>query len=158
MPEKAFHINSFLRRHQAAAGLLADVERDTRLIEAARRTLAVELRPHCLHATLDGGRLWLLTDGPVWASRLRFAVPDLLAGLRAQGVVATDARVRIAPAEGLGARVDGARAVPRLSQATVAHLRVVAAAMADADLAAAWLRLAASGTGSGQDIAKGRGP
>jgi hypothetical protein len=158
MSEKAFHINNFLRRNQAAAVLLDGVERDIRLLTAAQRVLAAELRPHCLHATLDGGRLWLLTDGPVWASRMRFAVPDLLVGLCAQGVAATEARVRIAPAEGLGARMDGARAVPRLSQATVWHLQVAAEAIDDADLAAALLRLAGHGLASGQDTAKGRGP
>jgi hypothetical protein len=158
MSEKASHINSFLRRNQAAAGLLEGVERDTRLLKATQRALAPELRPHCLHATLDGGRLWLLTDGSAWASRLRFAVPELLAGLCAQGMVATEARVRIAPAEGLNARVDGARGVPRLSQATVRHLKVAAQTIDDADLAAALLRLAGNGPVSGQETAKGRGP
>ena len=149
MSEKAGHINNFLRRNKAAAGLLDGVERDARLLKAMQRALAAELRPHCLHAALDGERLWLLTDGPVWASRLRFAAPDLLAGLCAQGAVATDVQVRVAPAKGLGARVDGPRAAPRLSSATVAHLKVAAATMDDADLAAALLRLAGSGSVSG---------
>ena len=38
---------------------------------------------------LDDGRLSLLTDSPVWASRLRFAAPDLLAALAARGIEAS---------------------------------------------------------------------
>jgi hypothetical protein len=158
MSEKAFHINKFLRSNQAAAGLLEGVERDGRLVKAVQRALPAELRPHCLYATLDGRRLSLLTDGPVWASRLRFAVLDVLARLCAQGVIATEARVRVTPAKGSGAPVDGARTAPSLSQATVRHLKMAAATIDDADLAAALLRLAGEGAVSGQETAKGRGP
>jgi hypothetical protein len=158
MSEKARHINAFLRRSQAASGLLEGVERDARLLEAIRRDLAAELRPHCLHASLEDGRLRLLTDGPVWATRLRFAAPDVLARLRAQGQAAAEARVRIAPATAGGGQAEGIMAAPRLSAATVAHLKAVAAAMDDARLAAALLRLAGGGAGSTQDTARGRGP
>ena len=158
MSAKAFHINKFLRSSQAAGGLLDGVERDDRLVKAVQSTLPAELRPHCLHATLDERRLSLLTDGPVWASRLRFAVPDVLAGLCAQGVIATEARVRVTPVKGPRAPVHAARAAPSLSQATVRHLRMAAAAIDDADLAAALLRLAGSGAVSGQETAKARGP
>ncbi len=158
MSEKSLHINSFLRRNQSAAGLLEGVERDARILATAQGALAAELRPHCLHATQDGNRLWLLTDGPAWASRLRFAVPDLLAGLRAKGAVVAEVRVRVAPAADKGVRPDGAGTAPRLSQATVEHLKVAAANMDDADLAAALLRLAGSGSAPDQDTAKGRGP
>lgn len=158
MSNQAAHINSFLRRNQAAARLLEGVDRDTRLLTAARHALSAELQPHCLHATLDGGRIWLVTDGPTWASRLRFAVPDLLAALGAQGSVATEVRIRIVPAAGVGARVDGIRAAPGLSQATVAHLKMAAATMDDDALAAALLRLSGRGAVGGQETAKGRGP
>lgn len=165
MSEKASHISNFMRRNQAAVGLVECVERDARVHQAVRRVLAAELRPHCLHATLEGGRLCLLTDSPVWASRLRFVAPELLVALGAQGTVATEVRVRIAPAAGQGSGMGGERAAARLSQATVAHLRVAAATMEDADLAAALLRLAGGGAGggaqpapvSGQETAKGRG-
>lgn len=149
MSEQAAHINRFLRRNQAAARLLEGVERDARLLKAAQDALAAELRPHCLHATLDGGRIWLLTDGPVWASRLRFAVPGLLSALCAEGSLATEVRIRVVPAVGGGNGVVGAHASPGLSQATVAHLKRAAAAMDDDALAAALLRLSERGVVSG---------
>jgi hypothetical protein len=154
MSEKARHINNFLRRNRAAAGLLEGVDRDARLLEAVRCALAPVLQPHCLHAALEGGRLSLVTDGPVWASRLRFATPELLAGLRGQGLVADEARVRVAPARGPALRTAAKGAHLALSRGTIAHLREAAAEMEDPDLAAALLRLAEAGD---QETARGRG-
>ncbi len=148
-----------MRRSQAAAGLLAGVERDARLVGAVRSALADELRPHCLHAALEGARLSLLTDGPAWASRLRFAAPELLAALAARGTMAAQVRIRVAPVAGSGAVAERPAVRERLSPGTVAHLRAAAAGMDDPELAAALLRLAGGpdGTGRDQETAKGRG-
>lgn len=157
MSENALHINRFLRRNRIAAGLLEAVERDAALLQATRRLLAADLRGHCLHATLEGAQLWLLTDGPVWASRLRFAAPELVAGLRQVGMAATEVRVRVAPAAIQVQPTDGAKTQARLSAATAAHLKRAAATMDDADLAAALLRLARRGAPCDQETARGRG-
>jgi hypothetical protein len=157
MLEKPPHITEYLRRHRAAAGLLACCERDLSLLQTVRRLLPAELSPHCLHATLDGGRVHLLSDGPVWASRLRFSVPQLVAGLAGPFPQVREVRIRVSPAGASPPRTDQGASPSRLSEATVAHLRETAAGVADPDLAAALLRLAGSGVGSGQDVAKGRG-
>lgn len=163
MPTKPPHITRFLRQHRAAGALLAGVERDARLLQATRRLLPEELVPHCLHASLDGERLCLLTDGPVWASRLRFSVPQVLAGLAGGFPGAREVRIRISPASA-DKQMPPARSCPvALSEETVAHLRQTAACIDDPELSAAFLRLAESGArprsdeGSGQDTARGRG-
>ena len=167
MPAKPPHITRFLSHHRAAAALLAGVERDARLLQATRRLLPEELAPHCLHASLEGERLCLLTDGPVWASRLRFSVPQVLAGLAVGFPSTREVRIRISPASAdrqLPA-TDNCRVA--LSEETIAHLRQTAASIDDPELAAAFLRLAESGArsrsdrgsnwGSRQVTARGRG-
>jgi hypothetical protein len=159
MPEKAIHISSFLRRNQSVSGLLAGVERDARLLEAVRRALGGDLGPHCLHAVIEGGRLGLSTDSPVWASRLRFAAPVLVEALRAQGTAAAEVRLRVVPGSVPRRQTGTGGAQIRLSEATVTHLREAAASTDDPALAAALLRLARAGPSAGvdQDTANGRG-
>jgi hypothetical protein len=121
-----------------------------RLQRQVRQALEPDLRPHCLHATLEAGRLTLVTDSPVWASRLRFAAPLLLVLLGGDGPAATEVRVRVAPppAERFGS---GRRPALQLSATAVSHLLGAAAAMDDPDLAAALRRLARSRSGRGED-------
>jgi hypothetical protein len=159
MSENTRHISNFLRRNQSASGLLEGVERDVRLLKAMRRALGEDLGPHCLYATREGERVCLLADGPVWAARLRFAAPELLAALCAQGTVAAEVRVRVTPVSRQGPETAAKVAAARLSSATIAHLRAAAAGMDDPDLAAALLRLAGAGgkAGSDQETARGRG-
>lgn len=148
-----------MRRSQSASELLAGVERDARVLDVVQCALGGEVGPHCIHAALEGERLGLSTDGPVWASRLRFAVPALLEALRAQGTQAVEVRVRVVPGSAPRRQTGIAGARIRLSQATVAHLREAAAGMDDPEVAAALLRLARAGRspGSDQDTANGRG-
>jgi hypothetical protein len=122
-----------------------------------RRLLPPEMAPHCLHAALDGERVCLLTDGPVWASRLRFLVPQLVAGLAGRFPQVHEVRIRISPPGIECPQPDGAATPVRLAEATIAHLKEAAAGMTDPDLAAALLRLAATAEGRGQDTVKGRG-
>jgi len=147
MSEKARHIKNFLRQSPAAAGLLEGVDRDARLLRSTQGAVPPELRAHCLHASLEDGRLSLVTDGPVWASRLRFAAPELLAGLRGHGLAAEAVRVRVAPPQAPGPQTSAMGAQPGLSRETRAHLREAAAQIADPDLAAALRRLAEAGAG-----------
>lgn len=157
MFERPPHITQYLRRNRAAAGLLASCERDLSLLQAVHRLLAEELSPHCLHATLDGERICLITDGPVWASRLRFSVPQLVAGLAERFPQVREVRIRISPTRVDHPQPNGSANPSQMSEATIAHLREAAAGMPDPELAAALLRLAASGMGLAQDTAKGRG-
>ena len=104
-----------------------------------------------------------MTDGPVWASRLRFSVPQVLAGLAGGFPGAREVRIRISLASA-DRQMPAADTCPvALSEETVAHLRQTAASIDDPELAAAFLRLAESGArsrsdrGLPQDTAKGRG-
>jgi hypothetical protein len=143
MPESSLHVSRFLRRNQVAGRLLDGLERDIRLQRRVRRALEVDLRPHCLHATLEAGRLTLVSDSPVWASRLRFAAPGLLAALEGDGPAVQEVRVRVAPPAAVPS-VPARRPAVTLSPRAVAHLLVAAEAMDDPDLAAALRRLAGS--------------
>jgi hypothetical protein len=115
-----------------------------------RRALEPDLRPHCLHATLEGGRLTLVSDSPVWASRLRFGAPGLMAALAGEGPAVSEVRVRVAPQAAAGSGLATQPAVT-LSAGTVSHLLGAAESMEDPDLAAALRHLAGSGARRGGD-------
>jgi hypothetical protein len=109
--------------------------------------LPAPLDSHCLHATIDDHVLVVTTDSSAWASRLRFAVPELLRKLTLSGAydAVVSCRVRIQPQS--GGSTTGSRDEPRrqLSEDTVRHLLEAAAALDDTDLSEALRRLARAG-------------
>jgi len=149
MPESSLHVSRFLRRNQVAGRLLEGLERDISLQRRVCRALEPELRLHCRHVILEAGRLTLVSDSPVWASRLRFGAPGLMAALGGDGLAVTEVRVRVAP-QAAGWPGPARRPALILSAGTVAHLLGAAAAMDDPDLAAALRRLAGSRAGRGE--------
>jgi hypothetical protein len=146
MPESSLHVSRFLRRNQVAGRLLEGLERDMGLQRRVRRALDPELRTHCLHAIFDGGRLTLVSDSPVWASRLRFGAPGLMAALGVEGLAVKEVRVRVVPQAAVRPG-PARRPALTLSPGVVAHLLGAADAMDDPDLAAALRRLARAGSG-----------
>lgn len=151
MPESSLHVSRFLRRNQVAGRLLEGLDRDIALQRRVRSALESELRPHCLHAILEAGRLTLVSDSPVWASRLRFCAPGIVAALGGDAPAVTEVRVRVAP-QAAGRSGPTRRPALILSAETVAHLLGAAAATDDPELAAALRRLAGPRPGRCEDF------
>jgi hypothetical protein len=102
-----------------------------------------------LHAALDAGELTLVTDSPVWSSRLRFFAPELESALAPRyGSIATR-RIHIQPRATIPTRAPGAARKYRLSARTRQHLMEAASGIEDAQIAAALRRLAKAGAGDG---------
>jgi len=143
MPKHLRHACRFLRQNERIAGCLTAIERHTQLLHEIRAVLPPPLDEHCLHASLDAGILTLLTDSPVWSSRLRFFTPELEHHLTLRHGSIAACRIRVRPF----ASVSSAKASNnRLSATTVRHLTDAAAGIEDAELAAALRRLAKVGT------------
>ena len=100
---------------------------------------------HCLHASLDGSRLTLVTDSPVWGSRLRFFAPQLDAALAGQHGYIRDYRVRVRPTHARAKTEAHAKAKRGLSARTINHLMEAADGLEDPNLADALRRLATAG-------------
>jgi hypothetical protein len=103
------------------------------------------LRHHCRVANLRDGNLILITDSPVWATRLRYLLPGLLDNLRQTAtwvrIHCIDIKVRLAPDR----HEETPRRRPVLSVQAVALLRDVAGKCEDESLTAAFLRIAGRG-------------
>ncbi len=76
-------VGRWLQGDRNLAALLQRCQFHERLLQIVRRHVPETLAPHCLACVLDGrGRLTLYVTSPVWASRLRYCQPSILAALR----------------------------------------------------------------------------
>lgn len=137
------HASRFLEKSEPLCGLLREIARGEALLRAVRGALPPPVDAHCLNAALHQGSLTLVTDSPLWASRIRFFAPDLLRVLAAGGERAQEVRVRVQPRSGTPEPRAADR--PRLAAATVEHLLQAAAGTDDPALANALRRLARAG-------------
>jgi len=136
------HACRFLQHDRKIADCLTAIEHHSRLLHEIRAVLPPPLDEHCLHATLDAGVLTLLTDSPVWSSRLRFFTSELEHHLPPHHGPIAACRIRVRPrASAPSSKTSG----NRLSATTVRHLVDAAAGIEDARLAAALRRLAKTG-------------
>ncbi len=147
MPITIRHACGFLKGNEKIAAFLGVIERNDQLLREVRRALPPPLDEHCLLAVLDAGVLTLTSDSPVWSSRLRFFVPELLRSFARKRGPITSCRVRVQPLA-VAPRPNHARRL-RLSTETQRHLMDAAAGIEDAELAAALRRLAKTGAANG---------
>lgn len=146
MPPRARHVGRLLQGSDAAAALLAEIERRDALLSRVRALLPACVARHCTQASIDEGLLTLVCDSPAWVDRLRFLSPQFLPALAASGEAVTECRVRAQPTPALVALEAGpcaeslpaARATPKAAQ-TMEH---TAAALGDTPLAGSLRRLA----------------
>jgi len=145
MAKRIPHASIHLRNCEKIAAVLGVIERNRHLLHAVRTALPAPLDSHCLHASLDAGRLTLDTDSPAWGTRLRFFGPEVLKALAVEyGEIGTY-RVRARPALAQGPAEARASPVRRLAPETVASLLQAADNLGDEDLSEALRRLARAG-------------
>jgi hypothetical protein len=126
------------------------IDQQRQVLRAVRDKLTPPLDNHCLHASLDEGKLTLVTDSPAWASRLRFFAPDLIGALGLGFGRIEECRIRVQPPRSMGQGgqgLGGEMNAPRLSPATARLLLDAADAQGETDLGRALRRLAVSGGG-----------
>jgi hypothetical protein len=145
MARSIHHASWYLRSGNLVSNLVGAIRRDADLLTAVRRALPTPLDRHCLHAAVDDGMLVLTTDSPTWASRLRFAAPDLLKTLAGTVCSVGGTRIRVQPSSAPGAAGQGAQRGARLSPTAAGHLLEAARATEDPELAEALRRLASAG-------------
>lgn len=148
MPSGARHVRGFLRRSDAAAALLLELQRREELLARVRSLLPANLARHCMQATIEDGRLTLICDAPAWVDRLRLISPQFLAALVADGADVRGCRVRAQPVAHRAAPRPGGP-LPRPGSAAVQAVEQTAGAIGHNDLAASLRRLAGTLRGAG---------
>ena len=141
------HALHCLSDSETQGALLALIDRRHQLLQAIRARLSPPLDAHCLCATLEEGKLTLVTDSPAWASSLRFQAPELTAELVSTHGEIEACRVRVQPLAVARRALDVERPRARISPATVSLLRQAAEAQGDTELGRALCRLAQAGAG-----------
>lgn len=122
--------------------LIEHGKRLDRLSRIVRELLPPALGPHCRLANVTQQSLIMHVDSPVWASRLRYYCPQLLADLcrRADFGHLNDVRIKTVPPEYL--QVTGQPPGRRLSGTAAGQLRTAALLTPYVPLRNALLRLA----------------
>ncbi len=145
MDRKPQSVARLLQNRSDLAELLRQTEQRQALLQQVRRALSEELAAHCVAATLERGGLKLRADSPVWAARLRYQVPQLLARLRADRPGLANIQVKAGPAAdgGTARSLRSAPAVPRApSPAAATAVEAAAEQVTDPSLCHALRRLA----------------
>lgn len=148
MPKPIRHACRFLAGNDKIAAYLDTIERNAKLLRDIRHSLPVPLDEHCLYASLDAGILTLVTDSPVWSSRLRFFAPELERSLSSHSSPVASCHIRIQPRAVSPSPPSGREPGYKLSRRTANHLIEAAEGIEDAELAAALRRLARVGARS----------
>ncbi|WP_293646310.1 DUF721 domain-containing protein [Thiolapillus sp.] len=95
MTEKPRPVSNVVDNGDQLGHLARMLQKQQALLEQIRQLLPDTLKPHCIHARLNGTRLILHTDSPVWATRLRFHAPQILDRTRKLAPNLTKLDVRI---------------------------------------------------------------
>ena len=148
-PRPLRHALRCMSDSETRGALLALVDRQRQLLQDVRARLSPPLDAHCLYATLEEGKLTLITDSPAWASRLRFQAPELTANLSSTQGEIEACQVRVQPLAVARRALEMERPRARMSPATAALLRQAGEAQGDTELGRALCRLARTGDGAG---------
>lgn len=144
MPDTARHVRGYLRRSDAVAALLNELQRRDSLLQAVRSAIPEAIRPHCKQASLHDGLLVVSVDSPTWVSRLKFLVPQLVDHLQRLDVAVVECRARALPERALSLPTATTDAGTFSASAAAAHLAQAAKGITDADLQNSLRRLAES--------------
>lgn len=90
-------VRQLLKDKPTLQHLEREMEAQRSLVVEIRRLLPADLAEHCTAARIDGRRLVLHTDSPVWASRLRFLSTELLRLLENDNPNLREVKVKLIP-------------------------------------------------------------
>ena len=82
MPKHRAHIRSIIHRNNALSQLAKQAQHLSIIDKVVKNHLDASLRAHCKVANYRENTLCLHVDSPVWATRLRFALPMLTTQLQ----------------------------------------------------------------------------
>lgn len=140
LPPRDTHGPTPLSQCGPVADLAAKARDVDRLSQRIVPVLPKPLREHVGFAGLRNDRVLLLVDSPAWATRARMEQARILAAVHSLGLAASSVAAKVAP---LPAPPGGSTATPPLTPRAARSIRAAASAIADPDLRALFLELAA---------------
>lgn len=129
------------------AQLLAQSGLNNELLTLVRKYLSGPTSLHCVNAQIQHDTLIVHVDSPVWASKLRFQLGQLLKNLRRESSLNTlqQIQLRVLP-PAKNKLLDSVTPSIQLSEESAEMIRNLASAISDDTLRASWLRLAKNTT------------
>lgn len=91
-------VRHLLKDKPTLQSLAAETRAQQSQLDRVRRLLPGDLAPHCVAARVEGARLVIHAESPVWASRLRFMSAELLSLLQNELPALRQIKIRLLPA------------------------------------------------------------
>ncbi|MBS0381812.1 MAG: DUF721 domain-containing protein [Proteobacteria bacterium] len=140
LPPRDTHGPTPVSQCAPVADLAARARDVDRLSQRIVPLLPTPLREHVGFAGLRNDRVLLLVESPAWATRVRMDQAGILAAVHSLGLAASSVTAKVAP---FPAPVGSFATPPSLSPRAAQTIRATAASIADPDLRALFLELAA---------------
>ncbi|MCU7904643.1 MAG: DUF721 domain-containing protein [Candidatus Thiodiazotropha sp. (ex Epidulcina cf. delphinae)] len=140
-------VTKILASHAAPARLGEKLSAQKALFQRVRQYLPPPLDSQLKAAVLQEQTLSLFVTSPVWASRLRYLIPQLQRQLRENGLSVDRLRTRILPGGAAEPAKPKLKRRLKLSRKSGDLLRQTAASIDDRQLRDAMLRLSSHGDG-----------
>ncbi|MCU7922769.1 MAG: DUF721 domain-containing protein [Candidatus Thiodiazotropha sp. (ex Dulcina madagascariensis)] len=134
-------VSKIVASHATPARLGKQLSAQKALFQRVRQYLPPPLDSQLKAAVMQEQTLSLFVSSPVWASRLRYLIPQLHRQLRESGLRVERLRTRILPDERAGAAKPTLKRRLKLSRESGELLRRTAASISDRQLRDAMLRL-----------------
>ncbi|MEE9451303.1 MAG: DciA family protein [Gammaproteobacteria bacterium] len=112
------------------------------LDQQVKKNLLADLAPHCTVANLQAGHLVIAVDSAVWATHLRYQIPELLQKLRTDEQVPQLITIRCYVKQAVPEAKKRSREPLKLSQQSIDNIISTAGYVKDEALQQALLRLA----------------
>lgn len=140
LPPRDTHGPTPLSQCAPVTDLVARARDVDRLSQRIVPLLPTPLRGHVGFAGLRNDRVLLLVESSAWATRVRMDQTRILAVVHSLGLAASSVTAKVAP---IPVSVGDSTAIPKLSPRAAKAIRAGAASIADPDLRALFLELAA---------------
>lgn len=143
--KKTPHIKSIIRKNSSFNLLINHSKQLIQINEIVRHTLTQPLQSHCKVANYRENILYLHVDSPAWATRLRFALPELTEALKKNRDFSGLTQIQIHQVKSQPSARQNETKTPkreRLSKDTAEQLNCLADSVTDQKLASALRRLA----------------
>ncbi len=140
--EQPVHVRKLLDTSSTASRALFDhLETLLQLRSSLPGYLETPLREHCNVANYRGGILTLRADSAVWATRLRYSIPEILESIRKNPMPVNVRSIRVLVSPEQTSESSGTVPRPVLSQSTASLMQRIAESIDDAEISASIRRL-----------------
>jgi hypothetical protein len=142
MAKRPQSIRQVLNADEELRRLHQNISQQQHLANQVKDSLPGQVAQHCHVISLDGNSLRIVTDSSLWAAKIRFSEPQLLASIRRKYPQVRDLQIATRPIAITKPLRVAQRAIPQFSAKATQHVENAAKSVSNEPLKHAMQRLA----------------